>query len=154
MNPNNPVSEIMTTKLVTVSPDDFLVQVTKIFGENNFHHIPVVKEGSKLAGIISKEDFQKMSIFLQQKKATNPNATPDSDSLRAADIMTGCPLSLDPDDSVGLAADVFLANRFHSLPVVDDGQLVGLVTSHDLIAYAFKTVLEKETGDELVNDKY
>ncbi len=136
----------MTTKLVTVAPDDFLMKVTKIFDEYNFHHIPVTKEGNQLVGIISKEDFQKMSLFFFQKQAMENGSPINTEGLRATDIMTGCPISLDPDDSIGLAADIFLANRFHSLPVIEDGQLVGLVTSHDLIAYAFKSVLEEKRG--------
>ncbi len=144
MNPNNSVSDIMTTKLVTVAPDDFLVKVTKIFDENSFHHIPVVKEGNRLVGIVSKEDFQKMSLLFHHEKAGENGSNASTEGLRAKNIMTECPISLDPDDSIGLAADIFLANRFHSLPVIEDGQLVGLVTSHDLIAYAFKSVLEEK----------
>ena len=51
--------------------------------------------------------------------------------------MTKYPISLEPDDTIGLAADIFLANRFHALPILDDDVLVGLVTAHDLLRYSF-----------------
>ena len=60
--------------------------------------------------------------------------------------MTKDPMILDPEDSIGLAADVFLANKFHSLPIVEDGVLTGIVTVHDLLAFSFNSPVE--TGKE------
>ena len=57
--------------------------------------------------------------------------------MRAEDIMTANPLSIESADTIGLAADIFRANALHALPVVDDGELVGIVTTHDLLTYAF-----------------
>jgi CBS domain-containing protein len=144
----------MTTNLVTVSPDDYLGHVTKIFESHGFHHIPVVKGGSKLVGIISKDDFQKMNYYFFEKMAKdNGNANLKDGGLRASDIMTPYPLSIDPEDSIGLAADIFLANRFHALPVIEDDQLVGIVTSHDLIEYAFTTAYEPEEKEEAYTEE-
>ena len=152
MNPNNPISSIMTTNLVTVSPDDFLSRVTKIFESHEFHHVPVVKEGKKLVGIISKEDFQKMNYYFFEKMADNNGNARHKDGLRASDIMTPYPLNIDPDDTIGLAADIFLANRFHALPVIEDGILVGIVTSHDLIRYAFTSAYQPEGTQEAYSE--
>ena len=59
-------------------------------------------------------------------------------------------LSINADDSIGLAADIFLANRFHALPIVEENRLVGMVTTHDLLLYSFNSsFVEKETGDIL-----
>jgi CBS domain-containing protein len=57
--------------------------------------------------------------------------------MLAEDIMSTNPLSIESADTVGLAADIFKANALHALPVVDDGELVGIVTTHDLLTYAF-----------------
>jgi acetoin utilization protein AcuB len=57
--------------------------------------------------------------------------------MRAEDIMSTNPLSLEPEDTIGLAADIFKANALHALPVVDEGELVGIVTTHDLLTFAF-----------------
>lgn len=56
----------------------------------------------------------------------------------AEDIMTRDPLIIEPADTIGLAADIFRANALHALPVVEDGELVGIVTSHDLLTYAYQ----------------
>ncbi len=53
------------------------------------------------------------------------------------------------DTCYGLAADIFLANKFHALPIVEDGILIGLVTSHDLLQYSFESPVEPEAELEL-----
>jgi len=136
MNPETPVSQIMSSRLVTVEPDDRLQKIRQIFEEYGFHHIPVMEMG-KLVGIISKVDFFRVSHTLSFSLNGQERVHSDDHIYTAKDIMTRYPMQLDPDDTVGLAADIFLANRFHALPVVEAGDLVGIVTSHDLIAYAF-----------------
>jgi acetoin utilization protein AcuB len=148
MNPERPVSDIMTNNLVTVRPDTNANELMAIFQEHSFHHIPVVEKGGILVGIISKEDFFKLAYVLSLNTTGRSWTEREYRSLKAADIMTKQPVVLDPEDSIGLAADIFLANRFHALPVVDDHELVGMVTSHDLLLYSFNSpFVVKETGD-------
>lgn len=136
MNPELPVSQIMTTRLVTVEIDARLQKVRQIFEQHPFHHIPVLDK-DRLVGIISKTDFYKVSHTLSFDMDGRENVDPQAHVFTAKDMMTEYPMQLDPDDSIGLAADIFLANRFHALPVVDGENLVGIVTSHDIIAFAF-----------------
>ena len=58
--------------------------------------------------------------------------------MAAREIMTTNPMVLDPDDSIGLAADIFLANKFHALPIVEQTELLGIITVHDLLAHCFE----------------
>jgi len=90
-------------------------------------------------GIISREDFYKVAFVLSTEGAKER-----FNKLEARDIMTKYPLHLDPEDSIGLAADIFLANKFHALPIVEDGKLAGIVTSHDLLAYSFTSPVGEE----------
>ena len=139
MNTNRPVKEIMTTNLITVSPEVTASDVKAIFNEHSFHHIPVVNKANKLLGIISKEDFSKIAYFLSLNTSGRTFSNLRYQSLKAEDFMSKYPLSLDPDDTVGLAADIFLANKFHALPIVEDDELIGLVTTHDLLLYSFSS---------------
>jgi CBS domain-containing protein len=135
MQLETPIREIMTTKLTTVSPDTPVKEIKQIFALNAFHHLPVVEAGSRLVGIISREDFR---VFYEQLSAQSSGHTWSNiqmSSKRAKDMMTASPLCLDPDDTIGLAADIFLANKFHALPVVEDGLLMGILTTHDILAY-------------------
>lgn len=144
MNPNAAVSTIMTRKLVTVQPDTPATVIDKLFKQQKFHHLPVVEPGSKLVGIISREDFRKLYHHLSLSTTGKTWTENEFNYLTADAIMTKYPMTLSPDDSIGLAADIFLANRFHALPIVDGETLEGLVTSHDLIAYCFEKVIQEE----------
>ncbi len=147
MNPDKTIREIMTTKMVTVSPDRPAKAIQEIFRENDFHHIPVVGKGEQLVGIISKEDLYKVTYVLSLQTTGKTYSENEYNRLLARDIMTKYPITLDPEDSLGLAADIFLANKFHALPIVEDGQLVGLITTHDLLKESFNSV-EIEKSEE------
>jgi CBS domain-containing protein len=145
MNADNVIREIMTTNMVTVAPDASAKAVKDIFESNDFHHIPVVDRGENLVGIISKEDFFKVSYILSLSTTGRTWSEREYESLKAKDFMTSYPLALDPEDTIGLAADIFLANKFHALPIVEDNRLVGLVTTHDLLKFSFNSrIIEKE----------
>jgi len=107
-------------------------------------------KGEMLCGIISREDFFKLAYELSLKTTGKTWTEREYNAMKAKDIMTKNPLVLDADDSIGLAADIFLANRFHALPIVEENRLVGMVTTHDLLLYSFNSsFIEKETGDIL-----
>ncbi len=148
MNPNITVQEIMTANPVTVNPSSTLGQVRELFSRNSFHHVPVTGSGGELVGIISREDFFKVAYVLSVEATRSKNTKSRFQHLLAEDIMTKYPLQLSPDDTVGLAADIFLANKFHALPIVDDGHLVGIVTAHDLLSYSFSSPVGEEMGME------
>ena len=148
MNPNITVREIMTANPVTVQTDASLNSLREMFSRNSFHHVPVTGVGGELVGIISREDFFKVAYVLSIEANRASSAKSHFQHLCAEDIMTKYPLQLSPDDTIGLAADIFLANKFHALPIVEDGQLVGIVTSHDLMAHCFASPVGEEVGIE------
>ncbi len=137
MNPNLSIQSIMSSELITAKASEPLTVIRKIFEANKFHHIPIIGNNGELLGIISREDYYKVAYVLSVEGMKQK-----FQSLEAQDIMTKYPLHLDPDDTIGLAADIFLANKFHALPIVEDGRLVGIVTSHDLLAYSYSSPVE------------
>ncbi len=148
MNADKPIREIMTTKMVTVNPEANVRNIKDIFEKNDFHHLPVVDRGEELVGIISKEDFFKVAYILSLGSNHQPMDGPYA-SLKAMDFMTKYPLVLDPEDTLGLAADIFLANKFHALPIVEDGRLIGIVTTHDLLKSAFNSRFINKENEEI-----
>ncbi len=125
---NERISSIMTINVVTVSPTDTLQDVRELLFERHFHHLPVV-EGSnkKLVGIVTSWDLLK-----------NQAAVDDYSRIRVADVMTRKVVTLQPNELVGAAALIFLRHLFHGIPIVnDEGELVGLVTTHDVLKYLY-----------------
>jgi acetoin utilization protein AcuB len=132
MNVLSPISTIMTKKLLTVNPEDNLATVREIFTQNNVHHVPVVRY-KKLEGIISKSDFLH---FLHGFKGSDMDRFIDETRLRAwkaEEIMTKGLAKVDSSEPIRTVLEVFLVNRFHAIPVVDGEELVGIVTTFDII---------------------
>ncbi|MBI5914722.1 MAG: CBS domain-containing protein [Bacteroidetes bacterium] len=148
MNPNLTIQEVMTSELVTVQPNESLTGIREIFSKHTFHHIPVIENGGNLAGIISREDFYKVAFVLSVEASKPTHVKNRFEQLTAHDIMTKYPLRLSPDDTLGLAADIFLANKFHAIPIVEDGNLVGILTSHDLLSYCFNSPVGEQVETE------
>ena len=132
-----PVAEIMTRDLLIVEPDDTLEKVRDIFQSNRVHHVPVVDKSGKLAGIISKSDFNRVNHILTLTDVQKYKAYNDMlyRSLTAAAIMTKQVATVSPEDTLEVVADFFRENLFHAVPVVNRDFLVGIVTTHDLINY-------------------
>ncbi len=142
MDPNVLLSEIMTPMPVTVESNTALTEISRVFEENAFHHIPVV-DGGSLVGIISRQDFLRFEHALSIDWSGRMQLPGTFQDFVAGDFMTEYPLSLAPDDTVGLAADIFLSNKFHAVPIIEDEMLVGIVTAHDLIAYAYASPVKR-----------
>lgn len=132
---NEPISSIMTRDLYTVSPDDNLEKVKDIFSEKHIHHMPVV-ENKDLVGLITTSDLLWLDESFDSYKY-----------VKVGRVMTRKLAVLEPDDKIGTAAQVFLRNWFHALPIVKSGtkKLLGIVTTFDILSYSFKKEYPGET---------
>jgi len=135
MKTNTVVEKIMSDSVISLHPHDTLKLVDRTFDKHKFHHIPITDVNRHVIGIISKEDI--MRLISIRKEFTDK----DFASIRVKDFMSDKVVTIQPDDTVGLAADIFMTNHFHAIPVTEDDKLVGIVTTHDLIKYAFGDVI-------------
>lgn len=123
---NQPLSTIMTKDVVTVTPQDSLSKVKNFIFDNRFHHIPVVENG-KLAGIVTSYDLMKLDKTFEEYE-----------NIKVEDVMTKKVISLNANEKIGTAAQIFLRQLFHGLPIVDeDNNLKGIVTSHDILRHNY-----------------
>jgi len=117
---NQPIERIMTTPARTIGPDSTLEDAARLMARENLHHLPVV-EGGRLAGMVSASDLIGRD-------------TPDAGRKRVGDVMQREPVALSRTSTLQDAAVLLSSGSYHSLPVVDpEGQVVGMVTSTDLI---------------------
>jgi len=133
MNKNEPISHIMTTELITLSFSDTLYSAEKRLKVNHIRHIPVVDEG-KLVGLISLSDLKRIS-FIDAYSQVGTEDTPVYNMLSIKDMMIKEPLTVSSDSTILEVTEIFTHKEFHSLPVVDNGNLVGIVTTTDLLNY-------------------
>mgnify|MGYP006267067435 CR=1 FL=1 len=148
MNVLAPVKSIMSTNLLTVAPGDKLTALKEVFDAHKIHHVPVVRY-KKLVGLVSKTDFLH---FLRGFNRNEEDRFVNEARMRAynvEDIMTKGIAKLSPTERIDVALEIFLENRFHAIPVVDDeGNLEGILTTFDIIkAVAESKVSAKEILD-------
>lgn len=128
------VSHIMTSEPLTVNTTQTLSEARKVFIEEGIHHLPVVS-GKQLLGILSYTDVLRIdSGELYKQSPEQSDAMLDSLSSIEA-VMTKDPTAIKHDDTVRDAAEILAQGKFHSLPVLENDELVGIVTSTDLMKY-------------------
>ena len=124
------VSDWMTKKVFTVSPDDYLSDAITIMKEKGIKHVPVVK-GDKLRGILSDRDIKEYS----PSKATSLDIYELHYILantRIKEVMRTKVTTIPPDAPVEEAAMVMLDGNIGALPVIDDGRLSGIISDKDI----------------------
>jgi CBS domain-containing protein len=139
--------DIMTREVITISPDTDIAQVAKLLLAKRINGIPVVNDTGELLGILCQSD-----LIIQQKNIPIPSLFTLLDgyipltsskkldrevdkimATKAADAMTANPITVDSDTSIETVATLMVDNNFHTLPVVDGGELVGVVGKEDVL---------------------
>jgi CBS domain-containing membrane protein len=141
-----PVSLIMSTgDLVTADVEDAAVDVFRELREGRINHIPVLSEG-KLVGIVSSSDWLKVSDY---GRTPSQSGFPRV-SARATveEVMTKNLETIRPTTTIRRAAELLVEGQFHSLLVTaSDGELLGIVTSTDIIRTFLQGTPEAEIVD-------
>ncbi len=123
---NEPISSIMTKDVITVTPKTTLGEAKQILFAKKIHHLPVV-ENDKLVGIITSYDLGKLEDDFSKIQDKSIES-----------FMTTKIARLEPSDKIGSAAEVFLENMFHGLPIVDENNILkGIITTHDVLMFLF-----------------
>lgn len=131
------VSKIMSQDVVTVSMDDTLDKVRRIFSDNNFHHLLVV-EDKKLLGVISDRDLFKA---ISPRLDTAAETTKDLASLnkRVHQIMSRDVVTLIDTASVKQAVQTFNDHKISCIPIVNSSQCpVGILSWRDIMRVLIK----------------
>jgi CBS domain-containing protein len=128
------VSKIMSTNLITVNLTNNLVDAERLFNENSIRHIPVVS-GDDIIGILSLTDLLRVSFVDTYGSEEGNVDTAVYNMLSIEQVMVKNLVSVTSAQTIKEVAEVLAKNEFHALPVVDNGKLVGIVTTTDLLNY-------------------
>jgi CBS domain-containing protein len=128
------IKDIMTTDCVTAGTSDTIYEVAVKMKEQDIGFIPVV-DGKKLIGVVTDRDL-----------VLRGYAEKHSGSTSIAEMLTGEIKTVTSSISVDEAARLMAANQIRRLPVVDNGELVGIVAIGDL---AVREIYVNEAGEAL-----
>jgi CBS domain-containing protein len=143
-------SDIMQTQVVTVSPSDPLYSVQRLFFEEEIHGAPVVDETSRVRGMISSMDliravmeesnsskgFDFTDVFEQLGgpwEAASEEFQNRLGEVVVSDVMTESIVTVDPTTPIPEVALLLRQNRIHRVLVVKGENLLGIISSFDLI---------------------
>jgi CBS domain-containing protein len=143
------VAEIMETDVATVTPEDTLEHVLRTMREHDLSGIPVVNSGGRCVGIITESDLVMAGensdlhlphyfelfgglVFLEPLRHFEDRLRKATAAL-ARDLMTEDPKTIEPTATVEEAARLISRSRHNRIPVVEHGQLIGVVTRVDVL---------------------
>jgi CBS domain-containing protein len=139
--------DIMSTELITLTPEMDFVSAAKVLLDNHINGAPVVDEDGQLVGILCQSD-----LVAQQKKLPVPTLITLLDSyirlpstrelerqahkiaaLTVDEAMTRKPVTVHPDTGIDTIAGLMVDSNLHTLPVVAEGRLVGIIGKADVL---------------------
>lgn len=128
------IARFMIKEPLTATSDLSLPEARRLLNENHFRHLPVVDGQGQLVGMITDRDLrsaypssvltesERIAVYERVEKAT------------VADIMSVDCISLTPDSTLDDALLLFDREGVGALPVLEDGRVVGIFSSRDLLA--------------------
>ena len=124
------VSEMMSTKVITIARSALLAEASRLFASKRFRHVPVVDDVGKLVGILSDRDLLRRAAHIADLDAT-PKAWREE---RVDTIMNQPVLVASGDTEMREIARVMFSERIGCLPIVDiEHVLVGIITRSDVL---------------------
>jgi CBS-domain-containing membrane protein len=139
--------DIMTTDLITLAPDMDFVSAARILLDNHINGAPVVDENGDMVGILCQSD-----LVAQHKKMPVPTLITLLDSfvrltpakelekqarkiaaMTVGEAMTRSPVTVQPDTGIEAIAGLMVDSNLHTLPVLEEGRLVGVIGKEDVL---------------------
>jgi CBS domain-containing protein len=136
------VRDLMTTEVLTVSPESRLKDVAAILAEHGISGLPVCDGEGRVLGVVSEGDilFKEQGPLERRGGAlawlvdgSRSQDAAKASARTAGEAMTSPALTITPERPAAAAARIMLDHGVNRLPVVRDGVLVGIVTRADLV---------------------
>ncbi len=134
MKKRAPISTIMTQNVITLNNTDDLLTAEKLFKKHHIRHIPVIK-GSTAIGMLSYTDLLRISFADAIEDEDTNVDTIVYNMFTIEQVMAKNLVTVTSTATIKEVAEILSKNEFHALPVVNDGKLIGIVTTTDLINY-------------------
>jgi CBS domain-containing protein len=110
------------TKVITIRPTQPLTEAARLLSEHNIGALVVVNEDGLPVGILSERDIV--------RAAANEDFSRSVDQLMTKEVVIGL-----PQDDLMSVAHTMTENRFRHLPIMEQGQLVGIVSIGDIVKF-------------------
>ena len=139
--------DIMTKEIITVTPETEITQAAHLLLEKRINGVPVVNTAGELVGILCQSD-----LIAQQKSIPIPSLFTLLDgyislktskrmdkevekiaATKVAEAMTPNPVTINPATDIEKIAALMVEKNYHTLPVIEAGELVGILGKEDVL---------------------
>ncbi|MFH6605150.1 CBS domain-containing protein [Maribacter algicola] len=134
MKKRTPISTIMTKNVITLNKTDNLETAELLFKRHKIRHIPVVS-GKEVIGMLSYTDLLRISFADAVDEDEETVETTVYNMFTIEQVMAKKLVSVSSTMTIKQVAEILAKKEFHAIPVIDDDELVGMVTTTDLINY-------------------
>lgn len=125
------VRTYMHASPVTANLRDGAHQTFRRMLERGIRHMPVLDDAGHLAGMVTDRDLRRPDTLDDDPNVVHPYLL--DNHVKIQEIMTANPVTVDAADDVQVALAVMVERRFGALPVCEDGRLVGIISTVDLL---------------------
>ncbi|WP_075982616.1 acetoin utilization AcuB family protein [Bacillus massilinigeriensis] len=138
------VEEIMQTNLATLSPKSTIKDALQLMRERSIRHFPVVDTDNHIVGIVTDTDLRDATPSIFHSEEHKEDLNRPIEEIMKTNLITGHPL-----DFVEEIAAVFYENRISCVPIINDKQLVGIVTEADLLHTLIELTGANQPGSQI-----
>jgi acetoin utilization protein AcuB len=139
------VRERMSTQPVTIAADVPITEALRIMRQSQVRRLPVLDANGRLVGIVSEKDL----LYASPSPATSLSIYEMHymlSRLKVTELMTPDPITITPDILLEEAAIIMADSKIGGLPVVEDGNLVGIITETDIFKVFLELLGAREKG--------
>ena len=143
------VADVMTRNVVTLASQQSMLEVARKFVEHDVVAAPVINENGQCVGFFSAADFLRRELKLRQEasNADGTSATSTAHQAVVSRFMSSSVQSLLPGEPLVRAARMMCEQHLHRVPVVnDEGRVVGIISTMDLVAALLNALDEMEVA--------
>ena len=140
------VKDYMTRHPLMAEPDMSIVEAQRFMGANNIRHLPVVGDGKRLLGLVTRQTLlvepgRLGSLDVWEITRLLSRMTVQEVMVRQADVIT-----INQDSTIEDAARVMVENQIGCLPVVEEGIVVGIITETDMLTQLMEMMATRLPG--------
>lgn len=143
------VRDWMTVNVMSLGVNSSVMDAAEILRERNIRQFPVIDSTAKLVGIVSDRDIRDAmpSKFIAGDAIEEKGG--GLYTLTAGDIMTMDPITVPSDTAIDEVGEILVKNKIGGLPVVDGGELVGIITQLDVLRFLCAASGSLRTGTQI-----
>lgn len=128
------VKDLMTRTVLSIGPHASVKDAATLLATHGFSALPVVDQDDQLVGVVTEQDVMRDRILPDpRRRVWHPDEQAPEPPVSVGEVMSPAPLTAAPHTDAAELTRMMVERRLRSVPVVDEGRLVGIITRRDLV---------------------